>query len=54
MDAIKTEHLRNAIEFLQRVFVGSADEQRLVETITALQQEVKRKEHDERNRKHRT
>jgi len=50
MEHITPEHLRNAIEFLQRVFVGSADEQRLVETINALHRELKRK-HDAK-RKH--
>lgn len=54
MEHITTQHLRDAIRFLQKVFVGSADEQRLVETINALQRELKRKEHDKRNRKNRT
>lgn len=43
MEQITPQQLRDAIYFLQKVFVGMADEQRLVETINALQRELKRK-----------
>lgn len=43
MQYITQQQIQDAIEFLQRVFVGSHDEQRLVETIIALQRELKRK-----------
>jgi hypothetical protein len=48
MEHLSPQHLRDAIEFLQKVFVGSADEQRLVETINALHRELKRKQHGKR------
>lgn len=32
--------LRNALEFLQKVFVGQGDQERLFATITALQKEL--------------
>jgi len=48
---LTTKQLADAISFLQRVFVGSADEQTLVETINALQRELKRKQDDQRKRR---
>ena len=54
MQTLTPQQLRDAIEFLQRVFVGSADEQRLVETINALHNELKRKLNDQRKRSNRT
>jgi len=36
--------LRNALDLLQRVFVGQGDQERLFKTIEALQNEIKRRE----------
>lgn len=35
--------LRNALMFLNKVFVGRSDEERLVRTIHALEKEIERK-----------
>ncbi len=54
MQTLTQQQLLDAIEFLQRVFVGSVDEQRLVDTINALRKELKRKQDDQRKRNNRT
>jgi hypothetical protein len=36
--------LRNALDFLQRSFVGQGDQDRLFNTIAAIQNEIKRRE----------
>lgn len=40
---IKTVDLMNAVEFLQKVFVGREQEETLVRTISALQHEIERR-----------
>jgi len=40
---VATDYLEDAIEFLQRVYVGNLDEDRLVRTIRLLQQDIKKR-----------
>lgn len=40
--------LKNAVRFLEKVFVGQADEEMLVVTIHNLKQEIRKREKNER------
>jgi hypothetical protein len=40
--------LRNAVRFLEKVFVGQVDEELLVTTIKNLNNEIRKREKDER------
>jgi hypothetical protein len=40
---MKLQDLRNALEFLKRSFHGRGDEQRLIQTIEALEKEIERR-----------
>lgn len=45
-----TQDLRNAVRFLEKVFVGRADEEELFTTIERLKAEIRRRDKNERNR----
>jgi hypothetical protein len=43
-----TNDLKNAVRFLEKVFVGQADEELLVATINRLKAEIRKREKHER------
>jgi ribosomal protein S15P/S13E len=45
---MNTNDLRNAVRFLEKVFVGQVDEELLVTTIKNLNNEIRKREKDER------
>lgn len=45
---MNTNDLRNAVRFLEKVFVGQADEELLVTTIKNITNEIRKREKDER------
>jgi len=45
---MNTNDLRNAVRFLEKVFVGQVDEELLVTTIKNINNEIRKREKDER------
>ncbi len=52
--SLSTTQLRNCIDFLQRVYVGKADEDRLIATMNAVMLELERTTNEQRKHANRT